>query len=590
MLSVLTRLGHVCHIHPMSYYTDNAPELFDQYLRIPAGEIHAGWKSFLPASAGLACDIGAGSGRDANWLASIGWDVIAVEPNKALRELAIPAAHARVTFMEDALPGLASLRSTSHHFDLILLSAVWMHVPVKERERAFRIVTDLLAPGGLLVITLRQSSIEETDRQFHPVSADEVIGLANRRAIALVQQSQSKDELGRGEVTWQTLAFKMPDDGTGGLPLLRHIIVNDNKSSTYKLGLLRALVKIAEGAPGMVSKWTDTHVEIPFGLVALYWLKLYIPLIQQRAIAQGPLRKNGAKPGYGFVNKDFDALATTSTFSLRVGARFSGDFAAHLTGALRSACQLIQQMPTRFITWPGQASAVFDCEYRSVRKSVGPVLLDKAFLRSFGSFSVPLSVWQTMGQYACWLEPAILSEWKALMQGWEHRYGDGIYDQGLQWDEGRRDTNYVRNLVGKLQENGQQVSCVWTNTRLRNSNYSVDHCFPWSYWSNNDLWNLMPSTNIANGSKSNGIPDADLMRSSRQRILQWWEMAYLNEGLADQFYLEAETALPGIDETKRHPEKVFEALQLQRLRLRRDQQLREWRGISMVTTSNNLTE
>jgi len=148
----------------------------------------------------------------------------------------------------------------------------------------------------------------------------------------------------------------------------------------------------------------------------------------------------------------------------------------------------------------------------------------------------------------------------------------------------------VRNLVGKLQENGQQVSCVWTNTRLRNSNYSVDHCFPWSYWSNNDLWNLMPSTNIANGSKSNGIPDADLMRSSRQRILQWWEMAYLNEGLADQFYLEAETALPGIDETKRHPEKVFEALQLQRLRLRRDQQLREWRGISMVTTSNNLTE
>ena len=44
----------------------------------------------------------------------------------------------------------------------------------------------------------------------------------------------------------------MPDDGTGSLPLLRHVIVNDNKSSTYKLGLLRTLVRLAETAPGLI--------------------------------------------------------------------------------------------------------------------------------------------------------------------------------------------------------------------------------------------------------------------------------------------------------------------------------------------------
>ena len=569
----------------MNYYTQNADALFQRYSAVDAEYVHKDWRFLLPTTPGLACDIGAGSGRDANWLATLGWDVVAVEPNKALRELAVPLTQARVTFMDDSLPGLARLRATSHRFDLILLSAVWMHVPVKERERAFRIVTELLAPGGLLVITLRQSSLAEPERQFHAVSADEVIGLANRRAIALVQQSQSGDELGRAEVTWQTLVFKMPDDGTAGLPLLRHIIVNDNKSSTYKLGLLRALVKIAEGAPGMVTRLTDTHVEIPFGLVALYWLKLYIPLIQQRTIAQSPLRKNGDMPGYGFVNKDFDALASTSTFSLRVGASFTGDFAAHLIGALCGTCQVIRDMPARYITWPGQSTTVFNCEYRSVRKSARAIVLDKTFLSAFGTFSVPLSVWQTMGQYACWLDPAILNEWKALMQGWEHRYGDGIYDQGLQWDEGRRDTSYVRSLVGKLQASGQQVNCVWTNAQLRTSNYAVDHCFPWSYWSNNDLWNLLPSTNTANGSKSNGIPDADLMRNSRKRILQWWEMAYLNDGLKDQFYLEAEAALPGIEESTKQPEKVFEALQLQRLRLRRDQQLREWRGMPSIAAA-----
>ena len=41
-----------------------------------------------------------------------------------------------------------------------------------------------------------------------------------------------------------------PDDGTGALPLLRHIVFNDQKSSTYKLALLRTLVRIADSAGG----------------------------------------------------------------------------------------------------------------------------------------------------------------------------------------------------------------------------------------------------------------------------------------------------------------------------------------------------
>lgn len=34
------------------------------------------------------------------------------------------------------------------------------------------------------------------------------------------------DQLGRDDVWWETLVFRLLDDGTGGLPLLRHIIVN----------------------------------------------------------------------------------------------------------------------------------------------------------------------------------------------------------------------------------------------------------------------------------------------------------------------------------------------------------------------------
>jgi len=40
-------------------------------------------------------------------------------------------------------------------FDVILLSAVWMHLPPADRPRAFRKLITLLKPGGLLALTLR---------------------------------------------------------------------------------------------------------------------------------------------------------------------------------------------------------------------------------------------------------------------------------------------------------------------------------------------------------------------------------------------------------------------------------------------------
>ena len=80
----------------------------------------------------------------------------------------------------DALPDLRTLRALGRRFDLILLSAVWMHVAPKGRERAFRILSELLGPSGLLVITLRLGgdAAENAARRFHDTSAEELIGHA----------------------------------------------------------------------------------------------------------------------------------------------------------------------------------------------------------------------------------------------------------------------------------------------------------------------------------------------------------------------------------------------------------------------------
>lgn len=567
----------------MNYYSANAPTLASRYNSLNPEVLHASWSRFIPDQPGIALDIGAASGRDANWLAEKGWDVVAVEPCRKFRELAKPSSHANVIWQDDALPELKSLRTAGHRFNLILLSAVWMHVLPKKRERAFRIISELLAPGGILVFTLRYGTDEQDNvgRGFYPVSSGKLEKFARQRALAQVFNERSDDHLARSNIHWETLVFKLPDDGTGSLPLLRHIIVNDDKSATYKLGLLRALIRIAEGAPGMVAKRTDDTVEIPFGLVGLYWLKLYMPLVLQYKLVQIPGQNLVNQTGLGFAKPQhfYQLNDRLSPFDLRIGATFDEENARIVIGAIRDACSNIQKMPANYITYPGKNEQVFRCVKESTRtKKMQFWRIDRENLGKFGVFKIPAELWQCMGQYACWLEPVIVNEWAKLMQGYQTLYDDSIYYKALQWDEGRRDTQTVRSRVQQLQQSGEIIHCVWTDIKLRREHYEIDHCFPWSRWYNNDLWNLMPASITANGEKSEKLPSALLLHNSRERITDWWNSAYMSGMMKEQFQLEAEAALPLVGDSTSDLAIIFEAIMHQRARLKANQQLVEWDG------------
>jgi SAM-dependent methyltransferase len=569
----------------MDYYNNNADQLFHRYESLHSARVHERWLSLLPTQAGQACDIGAGSGRDARWLAAQGWDVVAVEPSH-LRELAAETVDAQtpvtklsktgsITWLDDSLPELKKLRALDQRFDLILMSAVWMHLPASQHQRAMRIVSELLAPGGLLVISLRQGP--DDNNRFYPVSAEDVIALAHERALINKHQSRGPDSV-RPEIEWDTLVFQLPDDGTGSLPLLRHIIVNDNKSASYKLGLLRVLIRIAEGAPGMVTRRTDDWVEIPFGLVGLYWIKTYLPLILKHNLIQSPSADHRSQTGYGWAKKQhFYSLQDLSPYDLRVGNTFDAGTATRLIGAIKDACSNIRDMPATYITYPGKKNQVFECETRPFNFKNSHWQINKITLQQFGSFRIPAALWQTMSQYACWLEPAILNEWVKLMQSWRAEYNLIVYNNVFQWIDADRDTTPVRNRFKTLQNQGASLHCVWTDKALRNERFAIDHCFPWSRWLNNDLWNLMPATEKANSTKGNKLPSAGLLVNSQKLITDWWQQAYLDDNsLNEKFFIEAQSALPLLDENTSALETVFDAMQHQRARLKANQQLAEW--------------
>lgn len=567
-----------------NFYNANASVLFDRYRQLDPAAVHAGWLKHLPGTPGLACDIGAGSGRDANWLAAQGWDVIAVEPASALREMGQQHSHPNVTWLNDSMPELGRLRIAGHRFNLILISAVWMHLPQSKRERAFRILSELLAPGGILVITLRHGSDEKENRErdFHPVSTEELNHFAKKRAIAVLDVSRNnQDQLNRAGAKWETITFQLPDDGTGSLPLLRHIIVNDDKAASYKLGLLRTLIRIAESASGMVISRSDDTVTIPFGLVGLYWLKLYKPLVLQHNLIQTPTANHEERKGYGWAGADFWKLDTFSNYDLRIGSIFTAEQASILIGAIRDACANIQKMPAHFITYPGQSKQVFSCERKSIRRQQNRHWrIDKETLSLFGEFTMPVSLWQTMGQYACWLEPAIIREWAALMNRYDLQYDSSIFDKAFEWEEGRRDTSIARKQASRLQQElGQEkqyLHCTWSAKPLQDERFAIDHCFPWTRWLNNDLWNLMPTTEQANNQKRDRLPSAPLMHEAENRIKTWWQRAYLDREFGERFLLEAEAALPLVQSDKLDIDGIFEAMLHQRARLKANQQIAEW--------------
>ncbi|HYJ51710.1 MAG TPA: methyltransferase domain-containing protein [Allosphingosinicella sp.] len=67
-------------------YAANAAELIPRFDALSTRDVLAPVAALLPARPSRVLDIGAGTGRDAAWLADQGHHVVAVEPVEELRE------------------------------------------------------------------------------------------------------------------------------------------------------------------------------------------------------------------------------------------------------------------------------------------------------------------------------------------------------------------------------------------------------------------------------------------------------------------------------------------------------------------------
>ena len=569
----------------IAWYQQHASDVVARYESIAFEQVHAWLAERLPRAPALVLDVGAGSGRDAAWFAARGDEVVAVEPSAAMRETAMRLHPSpRIRWIDDRLPGLDACHRLGTGFDVILVSAVWMHVPPADRERAFRKLVTLLRPGGLLALSLRQGP-DEHDRGMFDVSVQEIDRLALRHGAQVEHDAIGEDSLGRSQVTWASALVRLPDDGTGAMPLLRHLIVNDAKSSTYKLALLRVLCRIADGATGVAVPAGDERVALPLGLVGLYWLRLFRPLLDAD-LPQSP--DNRGLERLGFVGEGYLRTRHLSPLDLRVGSVFDAHTAADLHAALRDACDTITRMPVRYSTFPDGAPIFEAARPGMRRRPTGAWTLDNAALWSFGELRVPTSLWQCLSRHDVWIEPALIAEWGRLMRVYARSQGralaEGALDCAMTWNDPDRDARRIRERALAMIDQSP-LYCVWTGRRLNPGTLDIDHCFPWAAWPCDALWNLMPAHRDVNRHhKRDRVPSDRLMLASRERINGWWRDAYhsaTDPMSPPRFAEEARASLPGLPGEGQAIalDDVFGAMRLQRMRLRFNQQIAQWDGL-----------
>lgn len=190
------------------FYNQNASDLSVLYQAVDFNELNEDWLCELGDSKKVL-DLGAGIGREALGLAEMGLDVVSVEPSIEFFNIGKDKTSSfdNVVWFNGTIQGIRDIpyfRSGNNKFDFIILNAVWMHIPPEDRTATFNMISNLLNPGGKVMITLRHGKNNDS-RDMHRVSVDELKYLSFLYNLKVYKVIEKEDKLNRSDVSWETV-------------------------------------------------------------------------------------------------------------------------------------------------------------------------------------------------------------------------------------------------------------------------------------------------------------------------------------------------------------------------------------------------
>jgi SAM-dependent methyltransferase len=190
-------------------YAQEADTLAVQYESFTFDALHKDVIPYFPPQALKVLDIGSGTGRDAAGFAALGLRVLAVEPVAEMRAHAMRLHPSPlIDWLDDCLPDLPRVRALGQTFDIVMLTAVLMHFDGTERAAIMNHVVPLIAPAGILALSLRHGPTPPGRRMF-PIEDDDVRTLSEARGLETrLMLAGKRDRFQRDNVTWSRLVFK----------------------------------------------------------------------------------------------------------------------------------------------------------------------------------------------------------------------------------------------------------------------------------------------------------------------------------------------------------------------------------------------
>lgn len=205
------------HVHGTAGYAEEADSLIPRFNSVSFLQKYLPVQHLLPTMPVRVLDVGAGTGSDAQALAALGHEVVAVEPLDQFRAAGQQSiTSANIRWVNDSLPALSLIRTatpeagTTTAFGLILVSAVWHHLSPDERRQSMATLAALLDNRGMLVISLRHGTAPPSRRVF-VVSAEETTTLAAQCGLDVLLQTEAESLQTSNRaagVNWTWLVFR----------------------------------------------------------------------------------------------------------------------------------------------------------------------------------------------------------------------------------------------------------------------------------------------------------------------------------------------------------------------------------------------
>lgn len=502
------------------YYQEHATELVKRYNAIPSPV--SGFFSVAFPQGSRVLDVGAGSGRDLIALLLAGYDAYGIEPSQALRDAALltfPALAGRVSAGQ--LPQLES--SAGAPFDGVLCSAVLMHIPEGDLfDTAFALRRLLKSHGRLLIsLPLARSDVgadgrDSHGRLFKGYTAEYLQLLFERIGFQAIGRWDSSDALGRAGTAWYTLLLELRAGGSvRPADQIEGILNRDRKTASYKLALFKALAEIATQEP-RTARWNaGGTVAVPIERIAERWLVYFWPLVASNRLIPQSLEEGAGSTNRLAFREALSALIAqfagqgehgglSSWYSAWTAGRLPPDTANLQRAALAAIRSAIRNGPVKYSGGSLQTGNVFSYDAKAK-----DVVMDA-------------ELWRELTLMGHWIIDAVTVRWASLTERFGRRQsitsGD-VLPLLLARPAPDRTTALAREIYRKAGVD----RCAWSDRPI-DQRFAVDHVIPFSLWSNNDLWNLLPVDARLNAQKSDKLPTAGLIRARRNAIVRSWHV------------------------------------------------------------------